>query len=380
MNYRPHGTLVIFAVGLCLLYLNLGGCAASRALDKPSPKNYGVLKPGTNRDLVRAELGQAQASVSKTDCDVFAFEKGSSGWKYMRAIGYSLLDIGTLGVSEVLTNPAEAGVGKDKERVRVCYDKNQNVVYSEKMQVGKPVVLLTGKYPPPSADNFTISGGISGLVGTGLALQLNGAQSTPIADNGAFLFKTGLANGQAYAITFQSQPVAPSQTCSVTQGSGTVNAANVTNVSISCVTNSYAVWGQVSGLTGSGLVLQNNGDDDLAIAGNGPVKFRVKLPSGSAYNVAIVSQPAEPEVVCAVTGGTGKIGNADVTTVAVDCVNDSASAAPATTSSAEPTVAPTAAAGAPTATSGAEPTVTPIAAPSPAPGVAPTVTPTTARP
>lgn len=321
--------LLVSAAFFCLLDLNLGGCAASRALDKPAPKNYGVLKPGTNRDLVRAELGQAQPSVSKMDCDVFAFEKGSSGWKYMRAIGYSLLDIGTLGVSEVVTNPAEAGVGKDKERVRVCYDKNQNVIFSEKMQVGKPVTLMTGAYPPPSADSFAISGGISGLTGTGLTLQLNGAQSTPITDNGAFFFKTGVPNGQAYAVSIESQPVGPSQTCSIVQGSGTVNAANITNVSVSCVINSFAVWGQVSGLTGSGIVLQNNGADDLSIAGNGPVKFLSKLPSGAAYNVTILSQPAEPELICSVTGGAGKIENADVTTIAVGCVNDNPAAAPA---------------------------------------------------
>jgi hypothetical protein len=326
MNCRPNWTLLVSAAALCLLNLNLGGCAASRALDKPSPKNYGVLKPGTNRDLVRAELGQAQPSVSRMDCDVFAFEKGSSGWKYMRAIGYSLLDIGTMGVSEVLTNPAEAGVGKDKERVRVCYDKNQNVVYSERMQIGKPVALMTGAYPPPSADNFAISGGISGLTGTGLTLQLNGAQSTPITDNGAFFFKTGVPTGQAYAVTVESQPVSPSQTCSVTHGSGTVHDANITNMSISCAINSFAVWGQVSGLTGSGLVLQDNGGDELTIIGNGPVKFPGKLQSGSAYSITILSQPAAPELICAVTGGAGKVGNADVTTVTVDCVNDNPTA------------------------------------------------------
>jgi len=331
MNFRPTWTLAVSAAVLCLLDLNLGGCAASRALDKPSPKNYGVLKPGTNRDLVRAELGQAQASVSKMDCDVFAFEKGSSGWKYMRAIGYSLLDIGTLGVSEVLTNSAEAGVGKDKQRVRVCYDKNQNVVYSEKMEVGKPVALMTGAYPPPSANSLTISGGISGLTGTGLSLQLNGAQSTPITDNGAFFFKTGVPDGQAYAVSIENQPVNPSQTCAIAHGGGTVNAANITNVSVSCAINSFAVWGQVNGFIGHGLALQNNGADDLAVTGSGPVKFPGKLPSGSAYNVIILSQPAEPEVVCEVTGGAGKVGNADVTTVAVDCLNDTPAAAPSDT-------------------------------------------------
>lgn len=335
MRFQSPRAVLCFAVLSCAVAIDVGGCAASRALDKPSPKNYGVLKPGTNRDLVRAELGQAQPSVSKMDCDVFAFEKGSSGWKYMRAIGYSLLDIGTLGVSEVLTNPAEAGVGKDRERVRVCYDKNQNVLYSEKMEVGKPAALFTGAYPPPSADNFTVSGGISGLAGAGLTLQLNGAQSLAVTDNGAFFFKAGVATGQPYAITVETQPTGPSQTCTVAQGKGIVNAANVANVSVSCTTNSFAIWGQVSGLTGSGLVLQNNGADDLAVTGNGPVRFAGKLQSGAPYLVTILSQPIEPELVCAVTGGAGTVGSADVTTVAVDCVNDAVTATGAATA-AEP--------------------------------------------
>ena len=150
MHARPRWLSALFVASAAAALLGLGGCAASRALDKPSPKNYGVLKPGTNRDLVRAELGQPQQSVSKNDCDVFAFEKGSSGWKYMRAIGYGLLDIGTLGVSEVVTNTAEAGVGKDKVRVRVCFDKQQDVLFAEKLEVGKQPALMTGSYPPPA--------------------------------------------------------------------------------------------------------------------------------------------------------------------------------------------------------------------------------------
>lgn len=340
MKNRSKWVLVATTMSLCLTSLNLAGCAASRALDKPAPKNYGVLKTGTSRDLVRAELGQAQASVSKLDCDVFAFEKGSSGWKYMRAISYSLLDIGTLGISEVVTNPAEAGVGKDKERVRVCYDKNQNVLYSEKLDVGKPAVLLTGAYPPPSADTYTVSGGISGLLGSGLTLALNDSQSTSVAENGAFAFATGVPGGQPYAVTVQSQPLGPSQTCSVSQGSGTIGAAKITNVSVSCTSNSFFVWGQVNGTTGTGLVLQNNGTDDVKVSADGPIKFPTKLTSGSTYNVTILTQPVEPGLVCSVTGGTGTIGNADATTVAVDCQSDTATPAPTDSGAAATTATP----------------------------------------
>lgn len=122
------------------------GCAASRALNQQAPKDYDVLKPGTNVDLVRAELGEPLRS-GRDRCDLFVFEEGSSGWRYLRAMGYSVLDIATLGLSEVVANPLEASVGKDRVRLRVCYDANQNVAYSELLEVGKSLQLMTGVYP-----------------------------------------------------------------------------------------------------------------------------------------------------------------------------------------------------------------------------------------
>lgn len=64
----------------------------------------------------------------------------------MRALGYSVLDVATLGAAEIATNPTEAAVGKDKLRLRVCYDARQNLVYSERLEVGKNAKLMTGVY------------------------------------------------------------------------------------------------------------------------------------------------------------------------------------------------------------------------------------------
>jgi len=127
----------------CIIALAaLNGCSASRALNKESPKNYSVLKKGTDRDLVRAELGTPQISTGGDKCDVFSFVEGSGGAKYLRAVGYSILAVGTLGISETITNPAEAAVGNDKIRLRVCYDEDNNVNKLERLEVGKPAVLL----------------------------------------------------------------------------------------------------------------------------------------------------------------------------------------------------------------------------------------------
>jgi hypothetical protein len=303
---------------------NLNGCAASRALDKPAPKNYGVLKPGTNRDVVRAELGQAQASVGQNDCDVFAFEKGSSGWKYFRAIGYALLDVGTLGVSEVVANPAESGVGKSRVRVRVCYGHDQNVQYSERLEVGKSAALMTGTYPPPTPKSYSVSGGLAGLTGRGLTLQLNGSHNMPLSDDGAFSFPAGVADGSPYVVTIAAQPTAPSQTCTVARGSGSVSAANITNVSVNCTLSAFALGGQVTGLVGDGLTLQNNAGEFLRVARDGAFEFPHRLTSGSHYDVSVAQQPSDARQRCRVGGGAGVIGDGDVSSITIDCVAEDA--------------------------------------------------------
>ncbi len=195
-------------------------------------------------------------------------------------------------------------------------------MYSERLEVGKPVALMTGAYPPPAPKMYTVSGGISGLVGGGLVLQLNGAQNTIIKDNGAFVFTTGLADGTQYVVSVAVPPTGPSQTCGIERPSGTLNGGGVSNIVVSCTINSFSVWGQVSGLVGSGLALQNNGAADLPVAANGAVKFSTPVLSGTTYHVSVLSQPTNPAQTCAVSGSSGTVTNSDATATAVNCVTD----------------------------------------------------------
>ncbi|HZT01058.1 MAG TPA: beta-propeller fold lactonase family protein [Steroidobacteraceae bacterium] len=82
----------------------------------------------------------------------------------------------------------------------------------------------------------------------------------------------------------------------------------------------YSIGGSVTGLTGTGLVLQDNGGDNLAISGNGPFTFATKINSGSAYNVTVMTQPSNPAQTCTVANGSSTA-SADVTNVAVSCTN-----------------------------------------------------------
>jgi len=170
-------------------------------------------------------------------------------------------------------------------------------------------------------DTYSIGGNVSGLTGTGLALQNNGADTLAIAADGPFTFSTELVDTTAYAVTVSTQPTG--QTCSVTNDSGTIATADVTNVTVTCVTDvipTYSIGGNVSGLTGTGLALQNNGADTLAIAADGPFTFSTELVDTTAYAVTVSTQPTGQ--TCSVTNDSGTIATADVTNVAVACVND----------------------------------------------------------
>ena len=167
-----------------------------------------------------------------------------------------------------------------------------------------------------SSSAFVVGGTVNGLAGTGLALSLNaGAQTMPIADNGPFAFTTALANGSSYAVTIDTQPAG--QSCTVANGSGQINGANVTNVAVTCV-SSYTVGGTVSGLTGNGLVLSlNAGAQTMPIANNGAFTFATALANGSSYAVTVAAHPAGQS--CTVSNGSGQINGGNVTGVTVSC-------------------------------------------------------------
>lgn len=80
-------------------------------------------------------------------------------------------------------------------------------------------------------NNYTIGGTISGLSGT-VVLQNNSGNDLTLTTNGAFTFSTSIAHNATYSVTVLTQPAG--QTCTVSSGSGTVHAANVTGVAVSC--------------------------------------------------------------------------------------------------------------------------------------------------
>ena len=169
--------------------------------------------------------------------------------------------------------------------------------------------------------SYTVSGTVVGLQGSGLALAMPGQSNLPVtAGATSFAFPTPMQSGMAYAVTVASQPTGPAQVCTVGGGNGMMGGANVTNVVVNCSTSQFLVGGTVSGLAGTGLVLAMAGQTDLAVpAGASTFAFGSPMALGSAYSVAVKTQPTSPSQTCTVANGTGTMGSANVTNIAVTC-------------------------------------------------------------
>ena len=120
---------------------------------------------------------------------------------------------------------------------------------------------------------YTVGGTASGLSGT-LVLQDNGGDDLTVGGNGPFTFATPVADGTGYQVTVKTSPAG--QTCQVTNGSGTIAAANVTNVAVSCTTGSATGgsdnFNRADGGLGSGWTAVSDGGMSIssqAVAGVG---------------------------------------------------------------------------------------------------------------
>ena len=119
-------------------------------------------------------------------------------------------------------------------------------------------------------------------------------------------------------MTVGTQPGPISETCSVSNGSGTTGTSDVTNVIVACALNTFTVGGNVSGLpSGSIVSLLNRGADAQAIDGSAAFVFSPQA-DGTNYDVTVGSQP--PGFDCTVTNGSGTLpGGTNVSDVAVVC-------------------------------------------------------------
>jgi hypothetical protein len=170
-----------------------------------------------------------------------------------------------------------------------------------------------GSSGPP----LTLSGTVSGLTTSGLALTTLGVNL--IIDAGAKTFTFGpiLTDGVVYDVTVPDQP--SGQLCTVTNGTGTATTANISNVVVTCSNKTFNVGGTISGLTASGLVLANGSDTLSVPAGASSFTMPTAVAYGSDYKVTVTKQPAG--LTCDVADGSGTIAADAVTNIAVTCTD-----------------------------------------------------------
>ncbi len=135
------------------------------------------------------------------------------------------------------------------------------------LQQGKNVVLKSGQ--STAANVFTEN------------------EALGITTDGTYSFGS-FSSGTSYNITVLQQPV--SQTCTVSEGEGTLSAS--TTVVVTCSSESYTVSGTVVGLySGQSVTLQNNSGDDLTVSSNTSFSFTTKVAQGATYLVTVKTQP-----------------------------------------------------------------------------------------
>ncbi len=177
------------------------------------------------------------------------------------------------------------------------------------------MALLISACNDPNSRPFaaTVGGTVSGLSGT-VVLQNAGGEVLSISGNGDFAFPTPVAGGSTYAVSVQTQPAGG--TCTVGQGAGVVGSADVADITVTCVANAFTTGGTISGLIGT-VVLQNNGADTDSISTDGVFTFPTPVAQGKPYAATVLTQPVSQ--TCSVGNGTGTMGPANITDVAVVC-------------------------------------------------------------
>ena len=168
---------------------------------------------------------------------------------------------------------------------------------------------------------LTVGGQVTGLLGgETVTLQNNAGDDLVVSADGPFTFATLLTTGDAFAVTVSAQPGPVSETCTVTNGAGTLANSNITNVNVTCSIDNFTVGGGVSGLaSGQSVELLNLGGDPQTVSASGGFTFSPQA-DGTAYAVTIGTQPVGQ--FCSVADGSATLpGGSNVTNVTVTCVN-----------------------------------------------------------
>ena len=134
---------------------------------------------------------------------------------------------------------------------------------------------------------FTVGGTISGLAqGGSVVLQNNAGDNLTVSANGNFTFVTSVPSGGAYAVTALSNAT---RVCTPSSATGTVVAANVTNVVVRCRTK-YAYFSNEGGSTRAVSSYTIGANGGFTVASSVPVLTNTLIPvAPRATGVAVTA-------------------------------------------------------------------------------------------
>lgn len=168
---------------------------------------------------------------------------------------------------------------------------------------------------------------LSGVTKAGLQISNKGGAAVSVPPGIAFVFPDLVPVDSDYDITVVAQPPnTDPHSCTVLNGKGNTGAASPPFIAITCVVTTYALGGTVSGLTGTGLVV-NNGSQSVTIpkdattfSMSAPTTANPKLgqvPEGVPYGLTILTQPAGN--TCTIAKPAGIMPAAAVNDIAISC-------------------------------------------------------------
>jgi hypothetical protein len=175
--------------------------------------------------------------------------------------------------------------------------------------------------------NLVLSGSVSGVTKDGLVLKNNGGSPlTVAAGSTSFVFPDLVGTDTNFEITVDAKP-SNVEKCTVFNGKGKTGTYSPVSIAVVCEIFQRDLGGSISGLDSSGLILINGSDRQQIAAG--ATSFTMtklatdgtyasgRVPEGAPYGITVFQQPAGR--TCAVSNGTGIMGGAAVTNVAVTC-------------------------------------------------------------
>ncbi|GBF51957.1 concanavalin A-like lectin/glucanases family protein [Leptospira ryugenii] len=142
--------------------------------------------------------------------------------------------------------------------------------------------------PSTPSTEYTLGGSVLGMVPGGSVTVKNAGEEINVTADGNFTFPTKFRTGSTYNVSITSSA---NMTCTLTNGAGTFQAANISNVAINCSwgSNFHEIAVNVNGIAAN-FTVQNNGSDSRSISSLGLQVFAVRLAAGSAYDIRITTQ------------------------------------------------------------------------------------------